>query len=475
MTAQELLDSFEQDPGRPAKWELLFDEGQFIAAMARRLELCDSLENPTAKEAKKPAVSFVPLGASIPVVHDWYAIERFRQFSMLPELPRFLLAGERREFTRDPRDLRVGILVAGGNAPGLNMVVDSIVKRHSSLATQMPRRDHQLEIWGYRGGYVGLNTKDRGDGPLSYQETDAHATDGCIFLKTLRGGDAEKDAKRLAQRIDDDKLDILYTIGGNGTLYWALRIAEELDKIQSPRRTAILGTPKTMDNDVCFTDATFGFRTAVDNAIGFIRTIHAEAESQNRVGVVELFGAKSGFVALHAGYASGETDALVIPEIASPHDAEEHEQYLQGLFAHLKRRIDKNQHAVIVVAEGALRAFHHGDAEAKTRAFDEFLNHLKSFLKSTYGARHGIVDVRPKYLIRGTPPNSFDIDLCKWTGKLLVDTALAGYTDCSVQMWQGEYVIVPLKLAAGKERQVQVSSYFVQTLLDRERLALLEA
>ena len=130
-----------------------------------------------------------------------------------------------------------------------------------------------------------------------------------------------------------------------------------------------------MDADLNFADATFGFRTAVDNAVGFIRDAHWEAETQNRIAVIELFGAASGFVALYAGFLSGVADYIMIPELAASKEQ---------VFAHLEGRLQRRKHALLVVAEGALKAFRHGDREEKAVSFADFLARLKAQFKD-YG------------------------------------------------------------------------------------------
>jgi 6-phosphofructokinase 1 len=232
-----------------------------------------------------------------------------------------------------------------------------------------------------------------------------------------------------------------------------------------------------MDNDLNFAQTSYGFSTAVANGAEFIRTIHTGAESLGRLGVIELFGAGSGFVALHAANISGVADCVLMPELADV-------QTPDRVRAHLRRRMEKNGHAVLVVAEGAVKGFvnalagaipadarpgfDQGGAEQKAEAFDRLLAWLKMEV-----SKQGLVDARARYLMRDTAPNAADLELAKWSGKLLADTGLAGFSDCAVQYWQGEYVLVPFRVATARLKQVAPWSYFLQTLLDRERLALL--
>jgi 6-phosphofructokinase 1 len=476
---EALRASLQERLGSPAKWEMLFtQQGGLIDGACGRVDVEPRFENPTSSDPEKPKSAFVRYGASIPAVHDWDVFQVFADLGFLKLIPRFFQAGERSQYVLDPRSVSVGILIAGGPAAGLNMVTDSIVKRHFALATQMVgiNAKHNVRILGFQGGYEGLAegkkvvllpsrsaevyVGHRSGGERVY--TDEWATDAGVRLTALRGKE-ETDKKAQAELarkqaciIVQEDLNILYVIGGNGTLSWATKICRALAEIAPERNLIVVGGPKTMDNDVNFTDVTFGFRTAVDNAASFIRTIHTSAESINRLGVIELFGAASGFVALHAGYISGVADYVMIPELC-PDEGK--------VMEYLEKRMKKNKHAVLVVAEGAMADFRHGNSQQKEEAFTNFLRKLRQRFK--------VADVRARYLMRDTPPNSFDLDLCKWSGKLMVDTALAGFTNCCVSLWQGDYVLVPFESATCRLKQVLPWSYYLQTLLDRERLALL--
>ena len=106
--------------------------------------------------------------------------------------------------------------------------------------------------------------------------------------------------------------------------------------------------PKTIDNDILLLDRAFGFQTAVDEAVKAIRSANIEARSaDNGVGLVRLMGRQSGFIAMHAALASGNTDVCLIPEIDCPLEGQ------GGVLAHIIRIVEKQNHAVVVVAEGA--------------------------------------------------------------------------------------------------------------------------
>jgi 6-phosphofructokinase 1 len=540
---KEIQKDLEAKLGSPGKWELLFTKkGKLVDALARRINLGPSHWNPTLSPEHNPSVSSeskaacVPYDATIPAVHDWQVVQAFEDAGCRSRLPRFYVAGARERYALDPAKVKVGILIAGGPAAGLNMVTDSIVKRHFALATQLAlqsggkqdakrrkRAKHYLVIFGYRGGYWGLEARDRvllmpsprareqathravreamrADTttsapklpPLELWYSDPWAGEAGVRLGAGRAKDRghESGPEDYARWVVEDELDILYVIGGDGTLKCAAQIEETLAKWRREgaldRDVVIVGGPKTMDNDINFTDATFGFQTAVDNAVEHIRTIKASAAATGRLGVIELFGAGSGFVALYAGYASGVADVVMIPElIPEPQSRHSALKYIEQVIDQLKKRVKDRGHAVLVVAEGAIAplekteaavgpsgqsrspsTFQQGKQAEKRKAFDELLERLEE----SVGCK--VCDVRARYLIRDTQPNASDLILCKWTGKLMVDTALAGFTGCSVHLWQGDFVLVPFSSATCKLKQVTTWGYLLQTLLDRERIAL---
>ncbi len=443
-----------------------------------------------------PDDAFVPVNASIPVLADDDVLSVFRECGAWSDLPRFRVAGARQEYRLDPAHLTVGVLTAGGNAPGLDAIVDSLVKRQFLLGTECCKRTKEqltdqgyppgLSFYGIVGGYRGLrDLKDASDRrwvmELHPRVTDAWATRGCSSLHALRTDPYDPKTQKkefqdfidkLAQNVRKLKLDILYTIGGNGTMTVADALGKRLLK-DGGKPCLIVAGPKTMDNDVNFTDVTFGFRTTVDNAIQILRDFHREAETLERVGIVELFGAASGFVALHAAYASGEADYGLIPEMMGETVATARQE-LERAVKRIRDRAKKRGHALLVVAEGAtikahaaiadstpLEGFRHGMKVEQEKAFADLVDYVKR------ETGHSVFFSQPRHLIRATPPNGFDMDLCKYTGKLMVDTALSGFTCCAVHLWQGNYVLVPLETAVAELKRVDTAGYYFITMWEK--------
>lgn len=364
----------------------------------------------------------------------------------------FVEVGQFRRLYFDPTTVRVGVLTAGGNAPGLNMVIDSIVKRHFNYGLK-DKRQARAYIGGYKGLYEGNSVY------LEPQETDKWAYEACTRIKTARG---IFPMEKLVDNLQADEIDILYTIGGNGTLYWASQIHREIQR--RGLKIGIVGGPKSMDNDINYAECTFGFRTTVDNAVKVIRDFHKEAESQDRIGLIQLFGANSGFVALHASYVSGEVDYVIIPE---------RKEDLNEVLKYTEKRLKKNGHALIVVAEGALAHLIPEAEKDKTLrkvVFEKLVEIFKEYFANFQDGNHQVFALEPRHLIRGTEPNSFDIDLCKMTGKLMVEAGLAGYTNCVVNYWCGHYVLVPIPMAIETIKLVNTEGYYYESMIAKYSL-----
>ena len=498
--------------------------------------------------------AFLKGGALISVLADDDVLSTFNKDGHWSDLPRFRIAGAPKAYKLDPTHLKVGVLTAGGNAPGLDAIVDALVKRQFLLGTEscnlrkikLDKEGYppDLKFYGIVGGYYGLQTmkgaKDsRWIRELKPRLTDTWAARGCSSLHALRTPSIPPEKNReytdfindLAVNVRELELDILYTIGGNGTMTVANKLGEILLH-DGKKRCLVVAGPKTMDNDINFTDATFGYRTTVDNTIQFLRDFHREAETLERVGIVELFGEDSGFVALHSAYASGEADYVLIPEMMGSTMDDARKELLNAV-TRIKERTQTNNHALLVVAEGAtIRAnavIMADESQAKLRIINQLyetetllkelslkdteddkkkienqfsdLNELvqkmtfekisgsqesKGFFHNNKAEQdkafmslvkffdqnpdHKAFFNQPRHLIRATPPNGFDMDLCKYTGKLMVDTALSGYTRCAIHLWQGNYVIIPLETAIAKLKRVDTTDYYFTTMIEKYTL-----
>src|SRR4029434_7820607 len=137
-----------------------------------------------------------------------------------------------------------------------------------------------------------------------------------------------------------------FVIGGDGTLRGAGEIVKEVDR--RGIRKAIVGSPKTIDNDIMYIDKSFGFETAFAVAVQAVKCAYIEATgAMNGVGLIRLMGRDSGFIACYSALAAGNVDFVLIPEVKFDLEGE------RGLMEALRYRLAKRKSAVIVVAEGA--------------------------------------------------------------------------------------------------------------------------
>jgi 6-phosphofructokinase 1 len=355
----------------------------------------------------------------------------------------FELAGPRERIHFDPSKVKAGIVTCGGLCPGLNDVIRSTVRcLHHNYGV--------AEILGFRYGYEGVAGLHE---PLRLGPADVesiHELGGSI-LGTSRG---PQEPKRMVDELVRRGISMLFVVGGDGTLRGAQAIVAEAARRKAA--IAVIGVPKTIDNDIAFVETTFGFDTASAEARRAIRCAHAEASSvRNGVGIVKLFGRHSGFIAAFATLASGEVNFCLVPEVPFTAGA-----LLEALAARLASR----GHAVIVVAEGAgqelLRGPEATDASGNRRLLD-----IGGFLRDTirvhFQARGVDVQVKyidPSYMIRSLPPGVRDAAFCLLLGQHAVHAAMTGRTGMVVGYWHRQFTHVPFALAVSERKQIDPSS-----------------
>lgn len=352
-----------------------------------------------------------------------------------PDLPLFEKAGPRRRLFFDPARTRAAIVTCGGLCPGLNNVIRSV--------TRELRRSYGVpSVIGIRGGYRGLDPA-RGQPPIELTETvveDIHR-DGGTLLGTSRG---PVDMRAAVDFLIGQRVDILFTVGGDGTQRGGQALFDEARS--RGHALALVGIPKTIDNDVRFVSRTFGFGTAVAEAVRVIDSAHTEARCvANGVSVVKLMGRHAGFIAAAATVASQDVNFCLVPEVPFALDGE------GGLLAALERRLQLKDHAVIVVAEGAgqdlLGASTERDASGNVKLLDIGL-FLKDRLNAHFRARGIEMTLRyfdPSYQIRGCPADTEDALLCDRFARHAVHAAMAGKTGLVVSWLNGQYVHVPVE------------------------------
>jgi 6-phosphofructokinase 1 len=350
-------------------------------------------------------------------------------------LPAFEPGGPRRMLYFDPPQVRAGIVTCGGLCPGLNDVIRGIV-------LQLAGRYGVREIVGFRDGYRGLVAPLCDDAlPLTPESVrDIHARGGSI-LGTSRGG---QDPDAMLDSLLRRGINVLFVVGGDGTLRGAAAIAERAERRGVP--LAVVGIPKTIDNDIPYIDHSFGFQTAFARAAESIRAAHTEAASTpNGVGLVKLMGRHSGFIASYATLANHNVDIVLVPEVPFKLEGED------GVLSYLRRQVQTRGHAVMVVAEGAGQDLLHGggvDASGNARLADiggllreRIANHFERS-----GTEVNIRYVDPGYAIRSVPANGYDGVYCIRLAHAAVHAALAGRTSMLVGRWHGRFVHLPISL-----------------------------
>jgi 6-phosphofructokinase 1 len=370
----------------------------------------------------------------------------------------FEVAGPREKIFFNAPDLRCAIITCGGLSPGLNDVIRSIVmESHYRYGVK--------SILGFRFGYNGLNPANN-YAPIELTPQlvrDIHM-DGGTILGSSRGG--TEDMEVIVNELERQKIDILYTIGGDGTMRGAHKITEVIQRRN--RKIAIIGVPKTIDNDLSYIQRTFGFESAVSEAVDAIYSAHVEAEgAPNGIGLVKLMGRNSGFIAANATLALNDVNFVLVPEV--PFDLYGD----NGFLYHLRERLTRRGHAVICAAEGAGQELIARHSENKFDASGNLaLDDIGIFLKdkissyfSEIGMKINLKYIDPSYMIRSTPANSNDSIYCALLGQFAVHAGMAGKTDMIIGLWNNVYTHVPIELVTSKRKQIDPDSRFWYNVL----------
>ncbi len=354
------------------------------------------------------------------------------------------LAGPRRRIYFDPRDTRAALVSCGGLCPGINAVIRGIV-------LQLWHLYECRDIVGIPFGYQGLR-KDAGD--LQVLTPDAVRdirSDGGTMLGSSRGSPPTREIVDSLQAMG---IDMLFTIGGDGTMRGAGAIWQEVRR--RGLDIAVVGVPKTIDNDIPYVYESFGFATAVAEASKAINSAEVEARGvPNGIGLVRLMGREAGYIAAAATLASGNANFCLIPEV--PFSL----QGPGGLLELVEQRLRSRNHAVIVVAEGAgqdLVGSRKNDRDASGNRLLGNVGHwLRDRIVDHFRARELEVALKyidPSYMIRSAAPNTHDQQYCDRLARNAVHAAMAGKGGLLVGQWHGCLTHVPIRAMDDHRRQV---------------------
>jgi 6-phosphofructokinase 1 len=273
---------------------------------------------------------------------------------------------------------------------------------------------------------------------------------GGSILGTSRG---PQDIGEMVDLLEEMTIDLLFVVGGDGTLRGAEAISQECKK--RGLRKAIVGIPKTIDNDIMYLDKSFGFETAFANAVQAVRAAYIEATgSLNGIGLLKLMGRDSGFIACYAALAGSNVDFVLIPEVAFELEGS------GGLLEALHYRIAKRKSAVVVVAEGAGQNLLAGKAETDESGNQRYADiglFLRDRIAESFRDRKISSTVKyidPSYIIRSVPANPQDNVYCSLLAQHAVHAAMAGKTSMLVGRWHGAFVHLPLRMVTQGRRKV---------------------
>src|SRR5271154_6413793 len=361
----------------------------------------------------------------------------------------FELAGPREQIYFNPGELRCGIVTCGGLCPGLNDVIRSLVFcLHEKYGV--------ARIYGFKFGYEGLVERSALT-PIELTTrklTQINEVGGTV-LGSSRGPQPVDEMVDTLERLG---IQLLFTIGGDGTLSGAHSIVEEIRR--RDLKIAVVGVPKTIDNDISFIDMSFGFDTAVEAARHATRAAYVEASCHRfGIGLVKLMGRDSGFI---ASLADTQVGLCLIPEIAFSID---------GVVRAARQRIQRDGYVVIVVAEGAGQSLvaeapefdtsgnrRHGDIGAALR--DKITEAFRA-----QGISVSLKYIDPSYMIRSLPANARDANFCLRLGHAAVHAGMAGKTDIVIGSWRRRLTHLPIPLAVASRKQVDTNGYLWQTVL----------
>jgi ATP-dependent phosphofructokinase / diphosphate-dependent phosphofructokinase len=315
--------------------------------------------------------------------------------------------------------MRIGMLTGGGDCPGLNAVIRAVVRKGEGV--------YGDQLVGFRHGWRGVTDGETVD--LTIAGTRGLIHRGGTILGTSRTNPYQTDdgVAPVLDTLTRERIDALIVIGGEDTLGVAARLAGESG-------IAVVGVPKTIDNDLAATDFTFGFHTAVQIATDAVDRLHTTAESHDRVMVVEVMGRHAGWIALYSGIAGG-ADIVLVPE--APFDIAE-------VCARIEHRHRQGANfSIVVVAEGATPR--EGTLTVQSGEVDAFghvqLGGISNVIQEEIARRTGF-ETRVTILghvLRGGTPTAYDRVLATRFGIAAIDAVHDGAFGTMVAL-QGERI-----------------------------------
>lgn len=368
----------------------------------------------------------------------------------------FEKAGPREQLFFDPSKTKCAIVTCGGLCPGLNDVIRSIVINghyHYGIRTMVGIRNG---LQGFIPQY-GYDTME-----LTLERVSSIHQFGGTILGTSRG---QQDPEEIVDSLERMNISILFVIGGDGTMRAAKMIVNEVEKRGS--KIAVIGIPKTIDNDINFITRSFGFDTAVEKAAEAIQCAHVEASGvPNGVGLVKLMGREAGFIAAQATLALQEVNFLLVPEQPFTLDGP------GGLLPAIEKRLAERDHVLIVCAEGAGQELideKESDSDYGNPQLGDICGLLLRTMKIYFKERKHQISMKyidPSYIIRSVPANAGDRVYCGFLGQHAVHAAMAGKTGMVVTQLKSSMVHLPLDLVVAKQRNLNIQSDYWRAVME---------
>ncbi len=368
------------------------------------------------------------------------------------EIPSFALAGARDPIFWNPKKTNVAIVTCGGLAPGLNNVIQNCV-------TFLHDRYHVKNIYGVPYGYQGFSVNPQSQ-ELVFQwiKLDPRIVQNIDFEagSVLGTGRGHSNPSAIVDALVKHDIQILFTIGGDGTLSGAHAIYQEIKR----RKLCIslIGIPKTIDNDVLWVSKTFGFESSVSKAVEALRCAQSEARSAyNGIGLVKIMGRNSGALTATAAAALNDIDFVLIPEISLVLEGK------KGFLHALVNKVLKKGYITIAVAEGAGQNLIQGE-EAKDASGNIKLKDIGRFLQQAISQElkerkisFTLKYIDPSYMLRAQATTADDSVFCANLSQNAVHAAMAGKTGCMIGYTHERFTHVPLSMVSKGKKHLDIN------------------
>jgi len=399
-------------------------------------------------------LKFVEDDERIVVVSELKAISAYQETQ--GAVPSMETAGPRAKVFHPQYLSRAAVVTCGGLCPGLNSVIKGVVE---TLNQEYGIKD----VFGIPYGYAGLaDPQTYPPVVLDADKVDTIHMDGGSILGTSRGN---QDVATMVQNLVNMRINMLFTIGGDGTLKGAAQLAQEIKR--RGLEISVVGVPKTVDNDLQFVGSTFGFESAVYQSTPVITAAHAEARSvYNGLGIVKLMGRDSGFISAHATLANPVVNFCLIPEddweLEGPN----------GLLKAVERRLRRKSHAVIAVAEGSGQSHFAGLPQEKDASGNILKHDIGTYLCDRFkgffadlGIPVSLKYFDPNYSIRSVAASGTDQILCHRLAEYAVHGAMAGKTNMVIGFWNRSFVNVPIPVATYERHKIDINGSLWRSVL----------